>query len=573
MQLAKTVTIKHIGVMRKAAYIAALLVFFSLFCFSVFYLSSDYRKLVLWYCGLENCFYGVSHWSADFFTPGIKSDGNTYALVGAIVSAYWMVRMITGIAKRPEEERSVRIHIDVTGLISVAILTAAVVLQWTRGNASALPAFDEIFSATNCAGKNLFQCVSYYMLPNNHILFNLVNGAIFHFVHDKVVTGRVISLVMYEGVVLVAFYFFGKIFANRWLACFAGLLISTQFMTWGFGFQARGYEMYLFSQWGALLSIYCFLTTGERRWLSVNAVCTIVGYACIPSFLFYDVGQTLGVVLAGILYNDRRLAYIKQHLVCLLLVFLFYLPALCFSGLAAFANNNYVTATGHYASRVAFVQGMFPYFQGWVHSIFSGLVISGKDLSVWLYLLPAALLLMRRKELKLLGLFYVSIWVAFFAVTFCLKRLSFERNLIGQYSMTLAFVAVFFFYLLSVLPALPRGAWGRHLLFLSILVFMGINFVVTNDRRLQNDLYETNTNAAYKDVADNMKLFTQNSSVGLSDNGFYFQYIAAKIGVVTHQCPDGNEDYYLKMYFEPLPFKGYQYAGNCSLYQVYKKAR
>jgi len=55
---------------------------------------------------------------------------------------------------------------------------------WAWGATQVPPAYDEVFSAVYCAGnESLLATWSYYILPNNHVLFNLLNGGLFGWLH------------------------------------------------------------------------------------------------------------------------------------------------------------------------------------------------------------------------------------------------------------------------------------------------------------------------------------------------------------------------------------------------------
>src|SRR5207247_1577156 len=109
---------------------------------------------------------------------------------------------------------------------------AAGTYGWFLGNAAAKPAYDEVFSAQNIAGVHPFQAASYYMLPNNHIFFNLLNGTLFHGATDKVASGRVLSLLCYLGLITALYCWIKKLTGNYLMTCIVTLVLATQFPTW-----------------------------------------------------------------------------------------------------------------------------------------------------------------------------------------------------------------------------------------------------------------------------------------------------------------------------------------------------
>ncbi len=245
----------------KVFYIAAIALLLAIVFFSTFYLFASHDHLAHWFIGLNGCFYKQQDWATDFFTPGIKSDGNMYSLIGIAIS----LPGILYLARRLKTPTSPNTFFEKTqrnkDILPMALCVVAAIVLWQWGNRQALPAYDEVFSAQNSAGINPFQCIAYYMLPNNHLLFNLINNIIFHFAADKVITGRLISLAVYCGFIVLVYRCFYSLFQNRVLAVLAGIAIALQFFTWGFSFQARGYELYLLAEGGCL---FPFLPTSGR---------------------------------------------------------------------------------------------------------------------------------------------------------------------------------------------------------------------------------------------------------------------------------------------------------------------
>ena len=344
---------------------AALSLFISLFG-SFFYLLSDYDSLVKWYLGLNDCFYRSSQWSADFFTRGIKSDGNMYSIIAIVLSSVGMFYVAWRKKKLPVSEDRITVSLPKGDIPYVAACLVITFLFWLLGNNASMPAYDEVFSARDIAGINHFQGWAYYVLPNNHLLFNLLNGSIFHFVKDKVVTGRILSLLGYWGVALSLLFWFKTIVANRLVALLVACTLSLQFFVWAFGFQARGYELYLLAEWGAFLSTFYYLQSGKQRWAVVGALCSLVGYCIMPSFLYFHTGLLLFVVIYIALYKVPVRSFWKYQVAALFACYLFYLPSLCFSGLAAITSNGYVLPMRASKTIGLFWEWLFPLLQ-YVH--------------------------------------------------------------------------------------------------------------------------------------------------------------------------------------------------------------
>ena len=557
---------KHIPGLAKPA-IAITAIFLSAILVSCcFYLFSAYRQLVAWYTGLGACFYKNKVWSTDFFTPRIKSDGNMYCIIAMIIAgsgAFYSLKRIKN--WRKHKMQPVALSFDTKNMIPVILCLVTAILLWCWGNKLAMPASDEVFSAVNVAGIHPFQAVSYYMLPNNHLFFNLLNNLVFHSFSDKVVTGRVISLIAYCGFIIAVFFWFTTIFANRWIAVLVSITLSLQFIVWGFSFQARGYELYLLAEWGMFISLFCYITSGNQRWLYLNTLCCAIGYFCLPSFLYFHAAQLVFMLLYALFYRKRERAFWQFQAVTVLLTYLFYLPALCFSGLDAIIHNNYVVSMGafQHTGRMPFIYWMFPYFHTYITHIFSGLHWNSIPISVILLFLPLALLFRRKnKALVLFGMFYLSMWVTFFLIAIFMKKLPFERNLTGHYSITLAGVILVFYWLVDMLAGKEKTGIVKWGLFAGVLVLFAVHFLRTNELLLKDTLYEYDVNTVYTEKCGLLGLITPGRTVAVSDEDFLPGYICRKKGCIVSKCPNGHEMYYLKEAFETIP---QPYADNYTL--------
>ena len=220
--------------------------------FCCFYLFSDYQTLADWYLRMNNCFYKHEQWKENFFTVKTKEQGNIFCLSALAISMLLQYHLIKRL-KKPGGLLKLQISKRNMFMAMLCILTGTAV--WIWGYSLVHQGFDEVFSAVNCASLPPFQTLSYYMLPNNHILFNVLNGLLFHVARDKVFTGKLISLVCYWGIIIIVYAWLSVTIKNRLLVLIATMVISLQFPVWGFGFQARGYELYLLAEWASFLSL------------------------------------------------------------------------------------------------------------------------------------------------------------------------------------------------------------------------------------------------------------------------------------------------------------------------------
>ena len=172
---------------KKAAIYVALFVLFVGAFFSVFYLSHTYIYLVNWFYSLNSCFYKCSSFRNDFFTQKVKSAGNFYCSISLLISVFSIAYLIKLL--RRKNFAKTKINFNYSNLSWLIAICVAGFIFWLWGTTQTPPSSDEIFSAVNCAAIHPFQTMAYYMLPNNHIFYNLLNNIVFHFASDKVLTG------------------------------------------------------------------------------------------------------------------------------------------------------------------------------------------------------------------------------------------------------------------------------------------------------------------------------------------------------------------------------------------------
>jgi len=102
-----------------------------------------------------------------------------YCSIGAAIAVAVVLFLLKRIRTSWAKEKTITITGNADNVIPIILCCATAICLWIWGNKMAMPAYDEVFSAQNAAGIHPFQCVSYYMLPNNHLLFNLLNGLFF----------------------------------------------------------------------------------------------------------------------------------------------------------------------------------------------------------------------------------------------------------------------------------------------------------------------------------------------------------------------------------------------------------
>lgn len=489
-----------------------------------------------------------------------------YASIGLALGAGSAWQSIVKLRSNTGRETGVKLP-HFKDWLSLLVCAAVGIVLWMMGNKVAAPAYDEVFSAENIAGIHPFQGWSYYMLPNNHIGFNLLNNIVSRPFPDKVITGRVISLLAYLGTIVTLFFWLKRLLGNRIVAILVSLTLVTQFPVWGFGFQARGYAIYLLAEWGALIALFSYLRQERQSWLYVYVFCCVAGYFCMPSFLYLHF--SILAFLAVYHRKDRQLWIFQLYI--LAMVFLLYLPALCFSGIDAIIKNKYVGPMKHYKTTWEFMQWMFPYFGGYLDNIYSGLKLGNTSLGLTLLLLPLALLCAKRSSPTfMVGVFYIVLWLVFFIMSIAMKRLPFDRNLVFHYNYTLFCDLWVVYWLMGLMVKDSRVTLSA----LSVAAFAGgYHYIKTNPKYLKDSLYGYDVTAQYNSVADGLRFIPTGSKVAFSDEGFYCCYLSRKRGCVVQKCPTGQETYYIKSKDESMPANlsaSYTLASTFNDYEIYR---
>ncbi len=544
--------------------------------FCCFYLFSTHDALAKWYCRLNGCFYRNAVWSTTFFTDQVKQAGNGYA-VGGIVAAGLLIAYHVYSWRRPIPYEAGYRVIGPGDFFFVVVLAVCCHHYWARGAGLALPAYDEVFSAQNAVGIHPFQTLSYYMLPNNHLLFNFLNNVLFHFAPDKVVTGRLISGWCYFGFGLLMYGWLKELMRSKWCALFCTFPLLFQIIIWGFGFQARGYEPYLLCEAVCMVCTFRYFRQGGHHWLRLNLWATVLGYLCMPSFLYLHVAQLAFALLGDISRRRPDFLFWKYQLLAAMVTFITYLPVLCFSGLASITANQYVLPVHAFKDKTRwdFLVWLPGYVKPYLDHIFHAPQIFGHDAGLPMLCAPFLLLLDRRNPLfRDFGRFYLCMWGAALALTTVMIRPPYERNMILQYGVSVLGVLLLTFRLLQELKRYAFPALPSVTATMCIGAAFALHFKHTDDALLVNTLYEYEVNHCYEAINQGLNAIPSGASVAFTDEGFYCRYIAGKKGFQTDKCTAFNTAYLVKQEQEPLPKEAegkYTLLSKGAEYEIYKR--
>lgn len=541
---------------------AAILLLAAGFC--VLYLLNDYASLKSWYAGLGSCLYKSGEWPQKFFTPAAKAQGNIFcaAALGLIALALaWQVHLI----RKVKVTGVFRVTAPAKEVLWIIALSILLCFFWYLGHSLTKPAADEVFSAIYSAGAHPVQAMSYYMAPNNHLLFNLLNSLFFSG-FDQVIAGRLISLFAYILTGICLFYFFRRLGLSTPLAWLAAAVCTLQFCVWGFGFQARGYALYTLSAWVAVASLLAYAADTRIRFLILHAAACFTGNAALPSFLYIHAAMVVFVLIRSLANARWQKEYWISQAYAGILVFLFHLPAIGFSGIGALIANEYVKP-------LDFSVWEFIPETGRVLGWYSDYCFSGLPFAAILFIVPLGLLFARRGSPAFrLGVFYILMVFVFLVIVCLQRRMPFHRNMAAHCSIALAMV-IYTLHLGCRYAAArmhPLFAWVPFSL---ALAAPGIYFMKKDIEDVHGSLYFYDTRAAYAAHENMLKEVPREGGIGFSDESFMLYYLASEKGYDAVLCPTGDEAFFVSRKSEPGPGGPYVKIKAAGEYYIYEKSK
>ncbi|MEY3420004.1 MAG: hypothetical protein RIR48_284 [Bacteroidota bacterium] len=387
--------------------------------YSIFYLSKSYQEILFWYGGEMEDFFRKDEWSSRMFSEDVKKVGNILCIalsVLLLLSLVYLWKIKSSIAP-----------VKIVWNYSFQDIFIVIIAFFFWGYYQALTpyAYDEIFSAFHFASHSAWLSLSYYPLPNNHILYNVLNAFVGqlsggHFL----VSGRIISLMAYVVTALLTYRVSKHVLKVEWRALLSSVLVLSQFPVVGFATQARGYSMLvmctmlaIYALWNKKGSSYYFWDVG-----------IVAGMAVMPSFLYFWVG--LGLSGLFLLNGDKISLYsfLKHNFISALVVLSFYLPVLSVSGYQSIVANKYVTSTSTGLSdffqsflESHYVRGLFNEWFNTGSNVMIGVVL----ISIWI----VAAFLIKDQNIRRWNILTAGTIVGAILIIMFTQKLPFYRNL------------------------------------------------------------------------------------------------------------------------------------------------
>jgi hypothetical protein len=349
--------------------------------------------------------------------------------------------------------------------------------------------------------------------------------------------------------------------------------MSLQFPAWGFGTQARGYELLLLAAWAAFVALIRYHTGGGRVWLRMLALACIVGYATMPTFLYYHLAIVMFCITMQ--WHNRRFdwALWRSQATAMGLVYLAYLSSLCFSGVHALAGNQYIAGATTLAQMAPDV---LPAIHNYLDYTFGNVTGHNNAVDAVLFFLPFGLLFFR-KDILAMHIFrmYILMWLSIIVLVLTMKVIPIDRSVGAQYSITLMacmfalhrLVGACFTGRLQVWFALP-------VVVTLICAGLAVNFALKDRNYITHYQCHFMVNG-WHDLLLNegVRKLPPGSSVAFSGESFYLYYLCNQHGFRAVKCRTGTEDYFINL-SEPFPpglAEHYTGFSRVADYYIYKR--
>jgi 4-amino-4-deoxy-L-arabinose transferase-like glycosyltransferase len=194
--------------------------------------------------------------------------------------------------------------------------------------------YDEMLTYMSFSGKGLLADITYYPVPNNHILYNIVASFFLILPIDTLIAIRLPNILLSFISTYYVFKLASLIFNNR-AAIIVSAIFAFSFSFIMYSVQARGYGFFLFFA-VALLYSFARLVSGqnEKKYIIVYAISAILGAYTMPTFIYILFPVALLLFIYAV-FNHRVISkgsFFKIHTAIGLLTFLLYLPLFVVNG-------------------------------------------------------------------------------------------------------------------------------------------------------------------------------------------------------------------------------------------------
>lgn len=201
--------------------------------------------------------------------------------------------------------------------------------------------YDEAWSYTFFSSKGMLAGLTFYPVPNNHVLLNVLTPFFLKYDFDIITALRLPSyLISFFSV----YYFFKLSHIHfNWKTAVVLTVVFTFLNTFVYySFQSRGYALLLFF---AIACYYCAASViaggSYKKYMTIYAFCAVMGFFAIPSFLYFYVPVTLFLAVYVLLKKREAFLYgVLTTLATIAGTILVYLPIALMNSVKALTDNN-----------------------------------------------------------------------------------------------------------------------------------------------------------------------------------------------------------------------------------------
>lgn len=539
-------------------------------CFALYYTGHSRTELLADFLGTDGCIYRQQKFVSQTFTEALKQQGNAWSLAGVVLALFFAWSLYRMPFRLPWREAGALFRKHALPLLALLVLCLALSVYGFYHNALCT---DEAFSALNCAEQPVYRLLSYYPLPNNHVLYNFLNHFAAGISGNAFYSGRVLSILFYCILCAANFLLFEHFTRNRLLAFLCSALLAFQFIVWGFGHQGRGYALCFLLEWGGFFSFYAyFFGNGKRKTeaLSLLLCCNILGIWTVPIYLYLVMFFCCSALLIMIRRRSLYLPFWYTMALSGVGVCLVYLPLFCYSGFGAIFGGY---ATGQPLRELWDLSCI--YFYNIVSLQTFNFLDLLKPLATVLFLAPLVLWGVFRKRLaRYSGLLflYVMLWFSLMLMSVLVQHLPVMRGIGFHMHFSLLL-------LLLMLATIVNDCRPRKLalgLFAGIVVLCAVRMFNYNKEFSPADLYGQDTRAFYRSLAELPQDFPPGARIWLPDECFMWPYVLKdRSRTDLYDCSFRQQEIlFLSEDDKPLPeaiMKQYHERGQAGWFKIYER--
>lgn len=569
-------TTKYLKPFRYSAIALRIAMFIPFVIFCIYYLSHSRAELLEDFLAKGGCFYRQEKFSAITFNETVKTTGNMLCIVSIPLALFFSLFIFRFFSFSIFTKSLERLKNFKKSIFWIIALLASCIAFATFGFSYTAMCTDEAFSALNFAKQPLVRLISYYPIPNNHIFFNLLNHFWCNFFTNSFVSGRVLSIVFYCLLICGNFFLFYHFTKNNFISFLCCLLLSLQFIVWGFGHQGRGYALCHLLQWIGFVCFYYYFFSNrnsKHEALGVLIFCNVIGMWTVPVYLYFIVFQVLS---ATIICLFRRKLFFQFWLALLLSgigVFLVYLPAFCYSGIGSLLGGGY--NTGKSLSEIGKIS--WGYFYDLVTLQTFNFLNPFKSLALVFFILPFILIFFFRNlfaSFSKFVLLYGMIWISMVFMVLIMRQFPVFRGMGFQMHFSLLILLLIAGHCVVQI----HENWKTETqVFLTVFtLFLCVRMMNFNKEMSPTVLYGQDTRAFLNGLESLPQDFKPDATVWLSDESFMWPFVLKDLkNVVNYDCNFNHQDIiFLSEDDKPLPeavMQHYKERNRASWFIIYER--